>query len=142
VIPKEIHSDYKTSQETLVVPGTVLAFQPGKVYLQDDLRDPSVLESLLPDPNFMLTSRYDGVLIDSRTASEMPSNHYALAHFINHCGADRRPNVMAVSGTPTDSLPNYLSMFFPISLDRLRLAGRSPLWEVQFSFGIDQVYPK
>lgn len=37
--------------------GAVLGFVPGLVYLPEHLSDPEVVQSLFPDPDFMLTQR-------------------------------------------------------------------------------------
>lgn len=87
----------ETAEVGSIIPiGTVVALFPGIVHTGFDFRKPSHLDSLLPDPSFMLMSRYDGCIIDSRTLSSVPSNPYAFAHKVNHCGADRRPNTLAV----------------------------------------------
>ena len=40
--------------------------------------------------------RVDGILIDGRTAHEVPYNPYALGHKINHPPSNHEPNVFQV----------------------------------------------
>ena len=81
-----------------IPPGTVACLYPGLVHLKDDLRERSYFEKLLPDSELMLMTRLDEILIDGRTADSVPSNPYALAHLVNHCGSERKPNVIQVKG--------------------------------------------
>ena len=84
----------KTTPGLSVVPGTVLSMYPGLVITREHLRSASVVDGLLPDPDFHLMSRYDQVLIDGRTSDQVPSNPYALGHAVNHPGSTQKPNVM------------------------------------------------
>jgi hypothetical protein len=82
--------------DKVIVPGTVVAFFPGLVYTRGDLRRTGAVDKLFPDNNLMLMSRYDGTIIDSRTANQTPSNPFSLAHRVNHCGNEHVPNVLPV----------------------------------------------
>mgnify|MGYP003386949582 CR=1 FL=1 len=102
----------------VIFPGTVLAIFPGLVHLNEPLpltsptksamtlssvfdfnktigvKDEYIHRELLPDPNYQLLMRLDGVFIDSRkacTAPDLLNNPYALAHRINHPPVDTDP---------------------------------------------------
>lgn len=79
-----------------IVPGTVVALYPGRVYQRFELFDDNFVQSLMPDENFMLMLRRDDNLIDPRNLEGVPSNPYAVGQFINHCGAKRHPNIYQV----------------------------------------------
>lgn len=79
-----------------IVPGTVVALYPGRVYQKFELLDDNLVQSLMPDDNFMLMLRRDDNLIDPRNLDGVPFNPFAFGHFINHCGAARKPNVYQV----------------------------------------------
>lgn len=102
--------------------GTLLAFFPGLVYLPEHLKTPEDVAQLFPDPDFMLFSRYDKVVIDSRAAEQQPRNEYALAHLCNH----GPPNVMALAyNFPQDPLgwegfPHDLRPYIPNSYAKPR----------------------
>jgi len=80
-----------------VFPGTVLGFFAGKVHLREHLQSMEVCASLFPDDNFMLMALADGSVVDGRTAHEVPSNPFALAHMVNHPAEGGEPNVLQVS---------------------------------------------
>ena len=79
-----------------IVPGTIVALYPGRVYLRFELMNDKLVQSLLPDENFMLMLRRDDNLIDPRNLEGIPYNPYAFGHLINHCGSSRTPNVYQV----------------------------------------------
>lgn len=98
-------NDSSDSSNRFIIPGTVIGFYPGQVYLKSHLlQSPSILTNLLPDDDFMLMTRYDECIIDGRTAHTLPTHPYALCHKINHCGLTK-PNVMQVYN-------NYNSMMY------------------------------
>ena len=49
-----------------VMAGTLVAYFPGVVHLREHLRDPKAMDQFDEDPNFMILSRYDDCIIDSR----------------------------------------------------------------------------
>lgn len=78
-----------SSAPAVLSAGTVVALYPGLVHLKEHLSDKSYVKTLLPDPDFMLQTRLDQMIIDARhfpiPQIPMPSMHpYALAHKINH----------------------------------------------------------
>lgn len=87
-----------------ISPGTVVSLYPGLIHLREDLKDSAYFSSLLPDPDFMIMTRLDETLIDGRTASKVPANPYALGHLVNHCGADKKPNVIQVRYVGVDRI--------------------------------------
>jgi hypothetical protein len=103
-----------------VPPGTVMCLYPGLVSTREDLREEGYYASLMPDPDFVLMARADQTIIDGRTADSMPANPFALGHLVNHCGADRKPNVVQVTRFRTCSpIPRdgfYLSLTLPPSI--------------------------
>jgi hypothetical protein len=71
--------------------GSLLAFFPGPVWTKEHLLTNSeTVHSLFKqDPNYMLSLRYDDILIDSRKApytvlSHLNSNPFCIAHIANH----------------------------------------------------------
>lgn len=80
-----------------LVPGTIVALYPGRVYQKFELLDDKIVQSLMPDDDFMLMLRRDDNLIDPRNLDDVPFNPFAFGHLINHCGAARPPNVYQVS---------------------------------------------
>jgi hypothetical protein len=118
--------NFLQQQQPTMVPGTVVALYPGLVHLKEHLKDRSSIQSLLPDPNFMLMARIDQNLVDGRSAAACPSNPYALGHMINHCvnsstgiAASNRPNVMQIAYDypedilHTNSFPHKLRYLIP-----------------------------
>jgi hypothetical protein len=95
--------------KTSVPPGTLVALYPGLVHIKHDLKDPTYFNALMPDPNLMLMVRMDQMIIDGRAADKMPHNPYAQGHLINHCGADRKPNVFQVSVPRSSMCPAVLA---------------------------------
>lgn len=83
--------------EASIYPGTAVCLYPGLVHLSELLKDRDHLNSLLPDDDFMLFVRTDNSLIDARSRDQVPKNPYAFGHMINHCGNDKKPNVVQVS---------------------------------------------
>jgi hypothetical protein len=110
----------------VICPGTVLAIFPGLVHLNEPLpftsptkgamslsslfdfnrtigvKDEYIHRELLPDPNYQLLMRLDGIFIDSRrpcTSAEALPNPYALAHLINHPPVDVGSVVGSVAGS-------------------------------------------
>ncbi len=104
---------------TSIPPGTVVALYPGLVHLKEYLREDDYLSSILPDPDFMLMARLDEALVDGRSADQVPYNPYSVGHKINHCGPDRKPNVMQVSFDYANDMvfgvkfPRHLRPFVP-----------------------------
>lgn len=80
-----------------VLAGTVVAMYPGLVHLKEYLNEKSYLRLLNVDPHYLLQTRMDQVIIDARSLDKLPQHPYGLGHKINHCGADRAPNVLQVS---------------------------------------------
>jgi len=115
-IPNAGQGVFISGFDNLIASGTVVSLYPGIVHLKENIRDSTYFRSLLPDDNLMLMARYDCALIDARAANKVPVNPIALAHLVNHCGKDRRPNVMAVSfdyPSVTDLFPSHLQRFIP-----------------------------
>ena len=83
-------------QENRIIPaGTVLGMFPGLVHLQEFTSQKDyVVKKLLPDNDLMLMARFDGHIIDGRTANECAPNPYALAHLVNHVPPGGMPNVL------------------------------------------------
>jgi len=102
-----------------VIPGTVLAFVPGYVHLTEYASKRQYLDTLLPDNEQMLMGRYDGIVIDSRQANQVPHNPYALAHLVNHVplniDKNSKPNVLQLA-FDFQSDPLDISDFFPHEL--------------------------
>lgn len=96
-IPNAGHGVFLTGVDNLIPSGTVVSLYPGVVHLKENIRDTAYLRSLLPDEDLLVMARYDCALIDARGANLVPENPIALAHRVNHCGKEKRPNVMAVS---------------------------------------------
>jgi hypothetical protein len=86
-----------TPSSVPIVPGTIVALYPGILHLKEHLQDRAYFRALLPDRDFMIMTRYDQYLIDGRTADQCAPNPFALAHKINHCGKQKRPNVMQIA---------------------------------------------
>lgn len=117
----------KTKQE--LTPGTVIAFYPGLVHLPEFTIQPSYLNTLLPDDDLFLMSRYDYTVIDGRTTSSVvdernnhrpcQSNPYALAHKVNHPSSTSKANVLQVAynfpGDPLEltAFPEQLRQYIP-----------------------------
>ena len=107
------------STSTGVPPGTVVGLYPGLVHLKEFLRNDGYFSSILPDPDFMLMARIDEALIDGRSADKVPYNPYSIGHKINHCGSDKKPNVMQVSFDYAndflvgDKFPHHLRRYVP-----------------------------
>ena len=96
-------------QENRTIPaGTVLGMFPGLVHLQEFTSQKDyVVKKLLPDSDLMLMARFDGHIIDGRTANECAPNPYGLAHLVNH--------------VPTGSMPNVLQYPYDFPADPLGL---------------------
>ena len=82
--------------ENCTIPaGTVLGLFPGLVHLQEFTSQKDyVVKKLLPDTDLMLMARFDGHIIDGRTANECAPNPYGLAHLVNHVPSGGMPNVL------------------------------------------------
>ena len=87
-----------TGPRTFISPGTLVGIFPGLVHLYEYTKSNEYVAALFPDPNFQLTMRPDGHIIDSRESADfrLPSNPLALAHYVNHVPNDKEPNVMQV----------------------------------------------
>mmetsp|Transcript_16094 Transcript_16094/g.15452 ORF Transcript_16094/g.15452 Transcript_16094/m.15452 type:complete len:347 (-) Transcript_16094:52-1092(-) len=97
-----------------VCTGTVIAFFPGMVHISEYTKDPAYVQALLPDPDHMMIVRTGGILIDARTANQVPSNPYAFGHKINHVPEGVIPNCMIA---PFDYLNDPLNIdCFPLNL--------------------------
>jgi hypothetical protein len=111
------------STTVTIPPGTIVCLYPGLVHLREHLRDDDYLSMLLPDPDFMLMTRLDECLIDGRAIDTVPYNPYSVGHKVNHCGEDRKPNVMQVSFDYSDDIlpsigkgarfPSHLCRYIP-----------------------------
>lgn len=88
-----------TGPRNFISPGTLLAIFPGLVHLSEYTKSNDYVASLFPDPDFQLTMRPDGHIIDSRDRSDFRMTHtnpLALAHYVNHVPADGESNVMQI----------------------------------------------
>lgn len=86
---------FVNSGKTLI-PGTVVVLYPGRVFMKHEVMDEKVRAILGNNENYMLMLRRDGHVFDPRNLDGIPSNPYALGHYINHCGTERQPNVLQV----------------------------------------------
>lgn len=120
----------------MICPGTVLAIFPGLVHLNEPLpltsptktamslsslfdfnktigiKDEYIHRELLPDPNYQLLMRLDGIFIDSRkpcTSAELLSNPYAVANRINHPPLDPT-SVGTAGGIVRAQAPNVVQL--------------------------------
>lgn len=118
-IPGAGNGVFLNTEKPFICTGTVVALYPGLVHLKESLMDREYIKSILPDPNFMLMSRPDGYVIDGRSVEKVPSNPFALAHLINHCGDKLKPNVSQIYfDFPEDlldisSFPHNLRRYIP-----------------------------
>ena len=107
--------------------GSIISFIPGYVWLQEHMRSSKSLEHFLDDPNFQLTARPDGMIIDARPFDTLESkipyflpsgkgeNPWAHGHLINHPSKDKSPNCISIminysNNIDTDFrslIPNY-----------------------------------
>jgi hypothetical protein len=116
------------SERPYLRPGTVVALYPGLVHLKEHLNENSYLRTLLPDPDYMLQTRLDQMIIDARKLSAIPTpspNPFAVAHKINHCVDQHQPvpnthtNVMQItynypdSDEPSETFPAELRPWIP-----------------------------
>ena len=85
------------ASDSMIYPGTVLGFMPGLVYLKEHLNTKEKVNALFPDDDLMLMTRTDGIIIDSRTAHQVPANPFALGHYVNHPPSSSEPNVLQAS---------------------------------------------
>jgi len=76
--------------------GSVLGFIPGRTCLPEHLKRPGALDEFQDDPNHLILSRYDEVVIDARGEHGlcMNNNPYAMGHFANHPSQGVMPNVI------------------------------------------------
>lgn len=94
-------------------PGTVVALCPGLVHLKEHLNDRTYLKSLLPDPDFLLQTRLDQMIIDARKLSQIPMpspNPFAVAHKINH--GVLPPSSADASQAPKGVHPNVIQVTY------------------------------
>lgn len=131
------------STKTGIPPGTVVSLYPGLVHLKEFLRNDGYFSSILPDPDFMLMARIDEALIDGRSADKVPYNPYAVGHKINHCGSDKKPNVMQVSFDYAndflvgDKFPQHLRRYVPNAFARTpTLIGKLSIGPTTFMPGV------
>jgi hypothetical protein len=94
-------------KEGSILPGQIIALFPGHVHLAEYTKKKEHIESLLPDDNFMLMVRKDGIIVDSRQLIHN-KNPYAVAHKVNH--------------PPAGVVPNSLQLPFNFSNDPLDLS--------------------
>jgi hypothetical protein len=79
-----------------IPPGTVIGLYPGLFHLSSNFSNSNYAKLLLPDENYMLISRLDRSVIDTRKGNEIKHNNpYARGEMMNHCG-EQDPNVMNV----------------------------------------------
>lgn len=81
----------------VVVPGTIVALYPGRVFLKHEVESDDGMKMLGSNDNYMLMLRRDGHLVDPRNLDDVPFNPFAFGHYINHCGSSRKPNVFQVA---------------------------------------------
>lgn len=131
------------SSNSGIPPGTVVSLYPGLVHLKEFLREDSYFSSILPDPDFMLMARIDEALIDGRSVDKVPYNPYSVGHKINHCGNDRKPNVMQVSFDYAndflvgDKFPHHLRRHVPNAFARApTIIGKLSIGPTTFMPGI------
>lgn len=78
--------------------GSILAFFPGDVWPKEYLINSSALAPYFKkDPRYLLSIRYDDILIDSRKSpytvlDDLDSNAFAVAHIVNHPSNLDEPN--------------------------------------------------
>lgn len=98
----------------VILPGSIIAIVPGLVHLREHLLDENHVRTLLPDPDLLLMSRMDGIIIDSRTTKQVPWNPYGLAHFVNHM-----PSMSADANGNSNMQPNSLQLSIDFPSDPL-----------------------
>jgi hypothetical protein len=107
--------------------GSIVAIYPGIVYSPVDLRSKSILEKLYPDDYHFLYCRYDGVLIDGRSALQTQDNEhlsktklfshpFGVGHMLNHPPKGTSPNVVALACDIPSKQFSKIGGTFPLDL--------------------------
>lgn len=105
--------------------GSIVGFVPGEVWLKEHLGDMKTLEIFNDDPNYQLSARYDGSLVDSRPydtpESRIPyflpkmknDNPWAQAHLINHPPLGSMPNCLPIMVNFGESMEDRIRSYVP-----------------------------
>ncbi|XP_065832643.1 SET domain-containing protein 9-like [Oscarella lobularis] len=91
------------------VPGSVVAFFPGVVYLPPHAK--SLPTGADPEYNLYMMSRHDGAIVNANEYKD--ANPYAFGHLINHPPKGTLPNVMPFSYDVPVTFPSHLVPLIP-----------------------------